>query len=153
MARRSAQRSATPPIRAMRRSPSGDPTPLLTVSATESCRLGSANAPEPPKPVWEKDRLWTFRDGPAKALLKRVVAVPAQPHTHTDEGTVGLALSFAGSGAHLRFWGERGLHEIPYRCIVPATVTTPGSVASWSATDGSPRATATSWPLPRSSDD
>jgi ATP-dependent Clp protease ATP-binding subunit ClpA len=71
-----------------------------------------AAEPEPPKPVWDKERMWVFRDGPAKAILKRVVAVPAQPHTYTGAGTVGVALSVAGTGTHLRFRVERGLHEI-----------------------------------------
>jgi ATP-dependent Clp protease ATP-binding subunit ClpC len=68
--------------------------------------------PEPPKPVWKDERLWVFRDGPAKMLLKRVAVVPTQPHTYTDAGTVGIAMSVSGTGAFLRFRGETGLHEI-----------------------------------------
>ena len=68
--------------------------------------------PEPPKPVWKENRLWSFAGGPAKALLKRVAVVPAQTHTYTDARTLGIALAITGTGAHLRFRGEYGLHEI-----------------------------------------
>ena len=38
----------------------------------------------------------------------------------------------AAASADLAAFAARGLREIPYRGILPATVTTPGSVASWS---------------------
>jgi gamma-glutamyltranspeptidase/glutathione hydrolase len=37
----------------------------------------------------------------------------------------------AAASADLTAFASRGLREIPYRGILPATVTTPGSVASW----------------------
>ena len=37
----------------------------------------------------------------------------------------------AAASADLAAFASRGLNEIPYRGILPATVTTPGSVASW----------------------
>ena len=37
----------------------------------------------------------------------------------------------AAASADLAAFASRGLREIPYRGILPATVTTPGSVASW----------------------
>ena len=45
-----ALRITAPLTRAMRVSPKGVPTPLLTVRAAERSRSGSAQAPEPPKP-------------------------------------------------------------------------------------------------------
>ena len=66
--------------------------------------------PERPKPLWDKDRLWVFYGGPAKAILKRVTL--SGEHAPTAEGTVGVALAITGSGSHLRFAGEGGLHEI-----------------------------------------
>ncbi|MBM3979304.1 MAG: ATP-dependent Clp protease ATP-binding subunit [Planctomycetes bacterium] len=73
----------------------------------------SVNAPpEPPKPEWHLERFWVFPGGAPRMLLKRVPLVPAQAHTYAVAGTVGVALSVGGSGAHLRFWGEAGLHEI-----------------------------------------
>jgi gamma-glutamyltranspeptidase len=39
----------------------------------------------------------------------------------------------AASAASIRWFRERGHDEIPYRGILPATVTTPGSAASWCA--------------------
>ena len=39
----------------------------------------------------------------------------------------------AAASADLAAFASRGLSEIPYRGILPATVTTPGSVASWGA--------------------
>jgi len=64
----------------------------------------------PPVTVWVQDRL--FITAPAKQLLKRVAVMATQPHTYTDESTVGVALSISGPGSHLRFRGESGLHEI-----------------------------------------
>jgi hypothetical protein len=49
---------------------------------------------------------------PAKRLLKRTPILPIQPHTFTEEGTIGIALGISGQSAHLRFWGEGGVHEI-----------------------------------------
>jgi len=37
----------------------------------------------------------------------------------------------AAGGASLAWFGERGLSEIPYRGVVPATLTVPGSVDTW----------------------
>lgn len=68
--------------------------------------------PQPPKPVWEKDRFWVFPGGAAKQLLKRAAVNPAQVQTYAELGTVGLALSITGPGAHLRFGAEAGRHEI-----------------------------------------
>ena len=39
----------------------------------------------------------------------------------------------AVAGASLAWFAERGLAEVPFRGIVPATLTTPGAVASWAA--------------------
>lgn len=38
---------------------------------------------------------------------------------------------FAASGATLEFFHQRNLSEVPFRGILPATLTTPGAVASW----------------------
>ena len=46
-----AQANAAPPILAVRKSPKGEPIPLLTISATDSSCARSAQAPEPPKPM------------------------------------------------------------------------------------------------------
>jgi hypothetical protein len=63
-----------------------------------------------PKTVWVQDRL--YLTAPAKMLLKRAAVAPAQVQAYAGERTVGLALSIGGVGAHLRFWGEAGFHEI-----------------------------------------
>ena len=69
-------------------------------------------APELPKPhyVWDRDRLWRFLGSSAKLLLKRVAITTSL--AYADEGTVGVALDVSGSGAHLRFAGEGGLHAV-----------------------------------------
>ncbi|HEY1186866.1 MAG TPA: AAA family ATPase [Gemmata sp.] len=65
---------------------------------------------EPPKTVWVGDTFWFT--APAKVLFKRVRVQPAQTNTYTSADTLGLALQISGPGAHLRFWGETGRHEI-----------------------------------------
>jgi hypothetical protein len=90
------------------------------VSPPPSPSPPTANLADPPttietqrlKTVWHQDRLWAVHTNPAKLLLKRVAVVAAQPQTYTDEGTLGLALHISGSGSHLRFWSETGVHEI-----------------------------------------
>jgi gamma-glutamyltranspeptidase/glutathione hydrolase len=37
----------------------------------------------------------------------------------------------AAASASAEWFGERGMHEIPFRGMAPATLTTPGAVASW----------------------
>ena len=64
----------------------------------------------PPSTVWLQDRL--YFTSPAKLLLKRVPVTLTGPDTRLSEGTIGIALGISGIGAHLRFWGEGGLHTI-----------------------------------------
>jgi len=52
------------------------------------------------------------------------------------EGKTGRVRYLAGGGraaasAHLAWFAGKGLHEIPLKGIVPATLTVPGAVASW----------------------
>lgn len=82
------------------------PPPPPARGSDSPTTLGQA----PPITVWVQDRL--FITAPAKQLLKRVAVVATQPHTYTDESTVGVALSISGAGSHLRFRGESGLHVI-----------------------------------------
>jgi gamma-glutamyltranspeptidase/glutathione hydrolase len=39
----------------------------------------------------------------------------------------------APAGANIEYFASRGMAEIPFRGILPATVTTPGAVSSWAA--------------------
>ena len=71
----------------------------------------TANIPRT-RTVWHQDRLWAVHANPAKVLLKRVAVPPAQQHAYTEEGTVGVVIDITGTGAHLRFGGESGIHEI-----------------------------------------
>ncbi|MCI0700949.1 MAG: AAA family ATPase [Planctomycetia bacterium] len=74
---------------------------------TEGARTADVT---PPRTAWLQDRF--FLISPAKLLLKRTAIVPAQPHTFTEERTIGIVLGISGQSAHLRFGGETGVHEI-----------------------------------------
>ncbi|MBA4192120.1 MAG: hypothetical protein C0467_29435 [Planctomycetaceae bacterium] len=63
-----------------------------------------------PTTAWLRDRL--FQVNPAKLLLTRTNIDPARVHDYHTEGTLGLALMISGSGSHVRFAGEGGLHTI-----------------------------------------
>ena len=64
-----------------------------------------------PTTVWIGDRFFLLA-APAKLLLKRVPITPAQARSYAEKNTVGIALDISGPGAHLRFGGETGLHQI-----------------------------------------
>ncbi|MDY3552188.1 AAA family ATPase [Gemmata sp. JC717] len=76
----------------------------------ERAPLGRAADPNAAKTVWVSDNYF-FRD-PEKLLFKRVAVAPAEHAPGTTAGTIGLVLEISGVGAHLRFWGETGRHEI-----------------------------------------
>ena len=103
--------------------PPAMPTPPPRVPRVQPAR----RKPATPKPLWERDRLFVFTESPAEVILKRGPVVPAQPHTYTDEGTVGIALSIIGIGSHLRFWGEGGAARNPS----PPTLTMATTQMSW----------------------
>ncbi|HEV3385049.1 MAG TPA: AAA family ATPase, partial [Gemmata sp.] len=63
-----------------------------------------------PPTVWDNDRL--FATNPAKLLLVRKALDPLRTEEYAVETTLGLALTIVGTGAHVRFWHESGLHEI-----------------------------------------
>ncbi len=63
-----------------------------------------------PETAWVAKRY--FQTNPAKLLLVRESVDPTRSEQYTTESTVGLALMVSGSGAHVRFWGEAGLHAI-----------------------------------------
>lgn len=65
-----------------------------------------------PKSAWLHERLYFLGTTPPKELLYRT------PHTHRADdirvwtNTIGVAIVITGPGAHVRFWGEAGLHQI-----------------------------------------
>jgi ATP-dependent Clp protease ATP-binding subunit ClpA len=61
-------------------------------------------ADDAPSTAWHEDKLYTVK--PAKLLLLR------EQMRQPGEGTVALLLRVTGSGAHLRFGSESGVHEI-----------------------------------------
>src|SRR5690606_14894568 len=63
---RAAPRSASPLSHTVRRSPNGVPTPQLRTMARLRLRVGSAQAPDPPKPKWPKARFGTPTDVPTR---------------------------------------------------------------------------------------
>jgi hypothetical protein len=63
-----------------------------------------------PPTAWLRDRL--YATNPAKLLLVRNSLDPMQTENYARDETVGLALRIAGTGSHVRFWREAGLHEI-----------------------------------------
>jgi len=64
------------------------------------------------------DAFWLIHDARAKAVR------------HLNGG------GKAARSADLAWFAERGLSEIPYRGVVPATLTVPGAVASWCEAHG-----------------
>ncbi|MDB5307399.1 MAG: ATP-dependent Clp protease ATP-binding subunit [Gemmataceae bacterium] len=91
--------------------PPRPPAPLRTPMP----RAGRAD-PEPaadlPETVWSQDRLYLMTAGPPKELLRRVMMPPGAPLAPLPAGTVGVGLAIGGTGAHVRFGGEAGLHKI-----------------------------------------
>ncbi|MCE9563236.1 MAG: AAA family ATPase [Planctomycetes bacterium] len=67
---------------------------------------------ELPPTAWLNNRLFQVNPGPTKLLLTRKNLDPAMTNQYHVEGTLGLAIMIYGSGAHVRFWGEAGLHAI-----------------------------------------
>jgi hypothetical protein len=63
-----------------------------------------------PPTVWLGNRL--YATNPAKLILVRRLLEPSRTEEYAKGETLGLALMFKGTGAHVRFWGEAGLHEI-----------------------------------------
>ncbi|WP_439631313.1 AAA family ATPase [Gemmata sp.] len=75
-------------------------------------RPSRSTADGPPPTEWHRDRLFAMNSGPPKVLLTRTALDPARPHDYHADGTLGLALTVSGTGSHVRFWGESGLHAI-----------------------------------------
>lgn len=86
------------------------PAPGDPPAAPPAAAPGPKAAADAPKTVWVGDNYF-FRD-PEKLLLKRVAVTPAEPGTYTANATIGVVLEVSGVGAHLRFWGETGRHEV-----------------------------------------
>jgi hypothetical protein len=63
-----------------------------------------------PPTVWMGDRFYSAN--PAKLLLVREAADPVRPEAFVTEGTIGLLLAISGTGAHVSFSGEAGLHTL-----------------------------------------
>ena len=96
----------TPPARA------SPPVVLLPGPGNDSPTVDT----KVPPTVWVRDRF--FATNPAKLLLVRKALDSLRPADFATEDTLGLALAISGTGAHIRFWGEAGLHEIsvPENC-------------------------------------
>jgi hypothetical protein len=67
---------------------------------------------EEPVTLWSRDRLFHVKPSPIKLLLVREAIDPTRTEEYTTNATLGLALTIHGTGAHVRFWGEAGLHDI-----------------------------------------
>ena len=91
----------SPPVR-----PPTTHAPAMPGSPDDTPALGT----ELPQTVWSRDRLfWT---NPAKLILVRKALDPARPADYVTPDTLGLGLSISGTGAHVRFCGEAGLHDL-----------------------------------------
>ena len=67
-----------------------------------------------PTTAWIGNRY--FQTNPAKLLVVRKAIDPGGSEEYCTEDTVGLVLGIAGSGAHVRYWGETGGSLRPSRC-------------------------------------
>ncbi|VTU01872.1 b family protein : ATP-dependent Clp protease, ATP-binding subunit ClpC, putative OS=Microscilla marina ATCC 23134 GN=M23134_01764 PE=4 SV=1: AAA_16: AAA_2: ClpB_D2-small [Gemmataceae bacterium] len=72
-----------------------------------------AGGGDPPPTEWYRDRLFATSTGTPKLLLTRTTLdlTRSSPDYHAN-GTLGLALTISGAGAHVRFSGEGGLHAV-----------------------------------------
>lgn len=85
------------------------PPPRLRLEAVDPDNFLTVEAGLPPT-VWSRDRLFTT--SPAKLLLVRKSLDRKGSEGFVSKDTLGLALTFAGTGSHVRFSGEAGLHSI-----------------------------------------
>jgi ATP-dependent Clp protease ATP-binding subunit ClpA len=65
-----------------------------------------------PETAWSEGRLFRMADNPPKELLWRLAVPYDRPLANFPQGTIGVGLVIAGTGAHVRFGGEAGLHKI-----------------------------------------
>jgi ATP-dependent Clp protease ATP-binding subunit ClpA len=80
-----------------RRRPEGDPP-------TAELRV--------PPTVWSENRLFATEPNPPKELLWRVAVPYDRSLLVLPDGTIGVGLVIAGTGAHVRFGGEAGVHKV-----------------------------------------
>jgi ATP-dependent Clp protease ATP-binding subunit ClpA len=67
---------------------------------------------ELPPTAWLRDRFYRVNPTPAKLLLVRKEIDPARAEDYTTTDTLGLGVMIHGAGAHVRYCGEAGLHDI-----------------------------------------
>ncbi len=88
--------------------PSPAPVASTPLSSTDDATIDTTLPPT----AWLRDRLFAMHTAPPKLLLTRTALQPDRVADFHSENTIGLALMCTGSGAHVRFWGETGLHAI-----------------------------------------
>ncbi|MFO0825100.1 MAG: AAA family ATPase [Gemmataceae bacterium] len=91
-----------------------DLTAMTAITATPSINPNDAPTRETqlPPTAWLRDRFFAIHSGTPKLLLTRTSIDPNRPDDFRTDDTLGLALTISGSGSHVRFCGEAGLHEI-----------------------------------------
>ena len=89
--------------------PAPPPEPAVTPPPFDSGIPPTVDVPVP-STLWSGKRF--YQTDPAKLLLVREEVNPARPDEFRTAGTIGLALRISGTGAHVRFSGEGGIHDI-----------------------------------------
>jgi ATP-dependent Clp protease ATP-binding subunit ClpA len=92
--------------------PPSRPVPAVTPPPGTSAADAHTIDTELPPTAWLRDRLFQMNSGPPKVILTRKAIEPDRVSDYRTDDTLGLALAVSGSGAHVRFWGEAGLHSI-----------------------------------------
>lgn len=109
--------------------PGSEPPPgpsVLPSKATVAPKSPRAGAPKRMQPggdpptaeirmpltAWSENRLYAMTANPPKELLWRIAVPDERSLVALPEGTLGVGLVIAGTGAHVRFGGESGLHRI-----------------------------------------
>ena len=86
--------------------------PQPTAPATEEVNDSPTVETSLPPTAWLGDKLFRVKPGPVKLLLVRKVIDPARAEEYTTRETLGLGVMISGAGAHVRYCGETGLHDI-----------------------------------------
>jgi ATP-dependent Clp protease ATP-binding subunit ClpA len=63
-----------------------------------------------PATAWKDNGL--YATNPLKLLLVRKEVDASRQEDYSSDETLGVALAITGGGAHVRFWGEAGVHDI-----------------------------------------
>lgn len=92
--------------------PEADTTPPPLPAVTPPPGDAPTTETNLPPTAWLRDRLFLVNPLPPKLLLTRKALDPDRVDEFTSTDTLGLALMISGSGAHVRFFGEAGLHSI-----------------------------------------